>query len=73
MYTEDKARAKEFLRLYGNDNLVKETLSGLNAFDISHSERWSIVYDMIVENYPREWRGVTTGLVYLVEDGEYDG
>ena len=69
MYTEDKVKARTFLQAHGNDTVVKETLSGLNALDISHSERWSTIFDMLYENYP-SYKGITTGLVYLIEDKE---
>ena len=70
MYTEEKAKAKEFLNEHGNDPLVIETLNEIRSSGYSHSDRWSIVFDMVFDNYPK-YRHVTTGLVYLVEDGEY--
>ena len=69
MYTEDKAKAKDFLEQFGNDFAIIELLSEIRSPNYSHSERWSMVYDIIANDYPA-WRGVTTGLVYLVEDRE---
>jgi hypothetical protein len=71
MYTEEKDEAREFLALYGTDIKVIETLEDISNDFYIHSDRWSIVFDMIFEYYP-EYRGtkVVTGLVYLVEDGE---
>ena len=71
MYEEEKFIAREFLAKYGNDCLVILTLAKITDSSYTHSERWSIVYDMICDNYP-EWKakGTVTGLVYLVEDGE---
>lgn len=72
MYTEEKNIAKEFLRLYANEQVVMDTLAEIKNNDYIHSDRWSLVYDMIMENFSAEWRKATTGLVYLVEDGELE-
>ena len=71
MYNEEKSVAREFLAEHGTDMLVINTLQMIDNSAYLHSDRWSIVYDMIYDNYP-EWRtgGAVTGLVYLVEDGE---
>ena len=68
MYTEDKAKAKEFLKQYGNSPLIQKVIAEIRN-DYSHSDRWSLVFDVIFDNFP-EYKSVTTGLVYLVEDGE---
>lgn len=71
MYTEEKNAAREFLAEYGDDMLVINTLEEIHNGYYMHSDRWSIVYDMISDNYPSYIRsGVVTGLVYLVEDND---
>lgn len=72
MFKEEKAEALEFIKLYNDDEILKNTIIELKEGDYSHSERWSIFYDMIIENFPNEWRRVATGLTYLVEDNNID-
>lgn len=72
MYTEEKNIAKEFLKLYANEQVVVDTLADIQDHDYIHSDRWSLVYDMLNENFPAEWRKAATGLVYLVEDRELE-
>lgn len=69
MYTEEKNAAKEFLEKYGDDPIVQETINEIKNQGYLHSDRWSIVFDMIYDHFP-EYKGtkVATGLVYLVED-----
>ena len=69
MYTEDKVKAKEFLIDHYYDKVIRDTLEKIDNSAYMHSDRWSIVYDMLLDNYP-EYRSLTTGIVYLVEDGE---
>lgn len=63
--------AKEFLKLYAKEQVVIDTLAEIQDNGYIHSDRWSLVFDMLDENF-HDWRKATTGLVYLVEDGELE-
>ena len=69
MYSEDKGKAKEWLKVYGHDLTVQELIEELKKPFYSHSDRWSIAYDALTE-MNMDFRKVVTGFVYLVEDGE---
>ena len=71
MFTEEKFEALNFLDKYKYEPVVEETLYEAKKKIYTHSDRWSIIYDMIDEAYP-EYKGtkVVTGLVYLVEEGK---
>ena len=47
--------------------MVKEVAA---MVDMSHSDRWSVVYDTIYENFDRSDvpRAAITGLTYLIEE-----
>ena len=36
--------------------------------DLMHSDRWSLCYDFLKENYPEATGTIVTGLAYLLED-----
>ena len=71
MYNEEKEEAREFLEKYENYGIVQNTLATIKDKNLLHSDRWSIVYDMIDEAFPQYIRTkVVTGIVYHVEEGE---
>lgn len=71
MYSEEKREALDFLAKYKFYPVVEETLREAANPSYIHSDRWSIIYDMIDAAFP-EYSGtkVVTGLTYLVEEGK---
>lgn len=74
MYTEEKAKALNFINECENLEPLKEVLTQITNPDYSHSDRWSAVFDVVFDNYSyltsSERGAIITGLVYLVEDKE---
>ena len=74
MYTEEKAKALEFINECENLEPLKEVLMEMTNPAYSHSDRWSAVFDVVFDNYSylafSERGAIITGLVYLVEDKE---
>ena len=70
MYNEEKLEAKNFLAIYKFHPVVEQVLKEASNPSLIHSDRWSIIYDMIDEAFP-EYKNskVVTGLTYLVEEG----
>ncbi len=70
MFSEEKFEALNFLDKYKYEPVVEEALHEAKKPHYIHSDRWSIIYDMIDDAFP-EYKGtkVVTGLTYLVEEG----
>lgn len=71
MYNEEIAIAQEFLNNNKNNPIISVMVKEVAAMvDASHSDRWSVVYDTIYENFNRsDVPGtVITGLTYLIEE-----
>lgn len=66
-YEEEKLIAKEF-KLNANDSKLDTLLLQLESKQYTHSDRWSIIYGFIQENYPDADSQIITGLAYLVEE-----
>lgn len=71
MYSQEKLEALDFLSKFKYYPVVENVIDEIRSKQYMHSDRWSIVYDMIDAAFP-EYKntGVVTGLVYLVEQGE---
>lgn len=71
MYSEEKAIAQEFLNKNKNNPIVSVMVKEVAAMvGVSHSDRWSVVYDTIYENFDRSDvpGAAITGLTYLIEE-----
>lgn len=66
-FEEEKLIAKNF-EINANDSELDALLLRLESRKYTHSDRWSIIYDFIQENYPDADSQVITGLAYLVEE-----
>lgn len=71
MYNEEKAIAQDFLNKNKNNPIISTMIKEVSAMgNVSHSDRWSMVYDTIYENFERSSvpRETVTGLTYLIEE-----
>lgn len=73
MYTTEKNKALEFLANNGqNPNVIAAIDEAVEAS--THSDRWSIYFDMMMEHFfdmSREERSaVVVGLAYLTDEGK---
>lgn len=69
MYNAEKLEAQDFLAKYKFYPVVEQVLDEVSSPQYIHSDRWSIIYDMIESAFPEYLNtGVVTGLTYLVEE-----
>ena len=71
MFSEEIAIAQEFLNKNKHNPIISVIVKEVAAMvDASHSDRWSMVYDTIYENFDRSDVPVTaiTGLTFLIEE-----
>ena len=71
MFSEEIAIAQEFLNKNKHNPIISVMVKEVAAMvDASHSDRWSVVYDTIYENFDRSDvpRTAITGLTYLIEE-----
>jgi hypothetical protein len=70
IYAEEKEKATKFLNEFGNDPIIIDMLCQVENEDLTHSDRWSLVFDILHEHYPHCRTGaLITGIVCLVEEG----
>lgn len=69
LYANEIASAHLFVIEHNNDidfmNFLREMKENR---DLLHSDRWSLIYDYMKENYPEVTGSIVTGLAYWVED-----
>lgn len=74
MYTTEKNLALEFISNHGTNPAVIAAIEEASETGMSHSDRWSIYFDMMLENFisfEREKRGkIVVGLAYLTDEGK---
>jgi hypothetical protein len=66
-YAPEIATANQFVIDHKYDIKLQAMLREAAYSKYSHSERWSMIYDYIVENYPGATGTVVTGLAYWCE------
>lgn len=72
MYEEEKKLALKFLSEYGySDPAIVLAIEEANDSFNSHSDRWSIYFDVMFEHYKNipERSKIITGLAYLTDEG----
>jgi len=69
LYANEIATAHKFVVDHGSDAELQCFLYELRfRKDLTHSDRWSLCYDFLKENYPEATGSIVTGLSYWVEE-----
>lgn len=66
-FAPEIASANRFVIEHNNDIDFMTFLRKMEEANISHSTRWSEVYDYMYEHYPEATGSLVTGLVYWIE------
>jgi hypothetical protein len=67
-YLNEMASANLFVLNHNTDADLMSFLWKMEDPTISHSERWSQIYDYMSEHYPEVTGSIITGLSYWVEE-----
>ena len=69
LYANEIATAHQFVIEHNTDIKLQNFLYDMRfRKDLMHSDRWSLCYDFLKENYPAATDSIVTGLVYYLED-----
>ena len=66
-YAPEIATANQFVINHNYDIKLMGMLREAGDHKYTHSERWSMIYDYLLENYPGATGTLVTGLAYWVE------
>lgn len=68
-YKNEIASAAKFLCDHSYDGELRTFIYEMmeNENNLSHSDRWSMIYDWMQEHYPEVTGSLITGLVYYME------
>ena len=66
-YSAELIMANEFVISHNADQQFLDMLEDLKSSKYCHSDRWSIIYDYMKENYPSATGTLITGLAYWIE------
>ena len=67
-YAPEIATAYQFALQHNNDIDFMNMLHEVSNCKYIHSDRWSIIYDWMMEHYPEATGTIITGLSYWVEE-----
>lgn len=68
LYINEVATAYKFLIDNKDDLKLQNFIKDMQNKKMMHSDRWSICYDFLKENYPDIDGSIVTGLAYYLED-----
>lgn len=69
LYENEIATAHRFVVDHNVDAKLQNFLHNMRyRTDLTHSDRWSLCYDFLNENYPEASGTVVTGLAYWLEN-----
>ena len=69
LYVNEIATAHQFVIAHNTDIKLQNFLHDMRfRKDLMHSDRWSLCYDFLKENYPAAIGSIVTGLAYYLED-----
>ena len=69
LYANEVATAYQFILEHNTDTKLQNFLHDMRfRKDLMHSERWSLCYNFLKENYPETTGTIVTGLAYYLED-----
>ena len=69
LYGNEVATAHQFIIDHNTDVELQCFLHDMKfRKDLMHSDRWSLCYNFLKENYPAATDSIVTGLAYLLED-----
>ena len=68
LYANEIATAYKFLMDNKSDLKLQNFIKDMQNKNMIHSDRWSICYDFLNENYPNIDSSIVTGLAYYLED-----
>ena len=66
-YLPEIIMAQNFLNEHKDDLGLRELMWRAQVRDLSHSYRWSMIYDYITKHFPNEPSKLITGLTYYCE------
>ena len=66
-YAPEMYRANNFIIEHNTDADLMAFLRKMENENLSHSDRWSQIYDYMEEHYPAATGSLITGLTYWVE------
>lgn len=67
LYTNEMATAHQFIIEHNSDIDFISFLEKMKNPNLTHSDRWSLIYDYMAEHYPEETGSLITGLAYYLE------
>lgn len=67
LYVNEVATAHQFIIDHNTDVELQCFLHDIFRKDLMHSDRWSLCYDFLKENYPEATEAIVTGLTYWLE------
>ena len=69
LYANEIATAHQFVIAHNTDIKLQNFLYDMRfRKDLMHSDRWSLCYNFLKENYPGTTGTIATGLAYYLED-----
>ena len=69
LYANEIATAHQFVIEHNDDCEFLEFLAEIRERkDLTHSDRWSLIYDYMQRSYPAATGSIVTGLAYYLED-----
>ena len=69
LYANEVATAYQFVLEHNTDTKLQNFLHDMRfRKNLMHSDRWSLCYNFLQENYPEATGTIVTGLTYLLED-----
>ena len=69
LYANEIATAYQFVIAHNTDIKLQNFLYDMRfRKDLMHSDRWSLCYNFLKENYPAATGSIVTGLAYYLED-----
>ena len=69
LYANEVATAYQFVIEHNTDIKLQNFLYDMRfRKDLMHSDRWSLCYNFLNENYPEATGTIVTGLAYYLED-----
>ena len=69
LYANEIATAHQFVIEHNTDIKLQNFLHDMRyKTDLTHSDRWSLCYNFLKENYPAATGSIVTGLAYYLED-----
>ena len=66
-YSSEMATANKFIVEHNNDIDFMRFLRKMEDINLSHSDKWSKVFDYMEEHYPETTGSLVTGIVYWLE------